>query len=430
MKRTLLGIAIGMAIVACGVAAALVSGWIALAPPVIESAATDMAAPEEDEHAGHDMSAMETSTEAQPTDDVAAMDAADPVEETQVTVSAVEEMPANAVMISLEQQRLIGLRTARIERRSLDRTIRTVGLVEYDERRVAHIHTKFSGWIESLQVDFTGELVEEGQQLLEIYSPELLSTQEEYLLALRARGSLGNSTFKEVRESSESLLQATRRRLQLWDITEDQIMAIEEVGEPFETMPIHSPIRGFVIRKSAYEGQHVGPDTELYTIADLGEIWIIADIYEYELPLVEVGQRAQVTLPYFPGETFEGRVDYIYPYLDGDTRTAKARLVFSNSDWKLKPDMYANVVLTAVMGDGLVIPEDAVIDTGVRKVAFRALPGGHFQPVEIQTGFKVGEWIQVLSGLEEGEEIVTGAAFLIDSESKLGSAMMAMGHQH
>jgi RND family efflux transporter MFP subunit len=223
------------------------------------------------------------------------------------------------------------------------------------------------------------------------------------------------------------LLDATRRRLQLWDITDDQIMALEEVGKPFERLPIYSPIRGFVIHKAAYEGQHVGPDSELYTIADLREVWITAEIYEYELPLLQVGQRATVTLPYFPGETFAGEVDYVYPYLSRETRTAKARLVLSNPDWKLKPDMYANVVLTADVGDGLVIPEDAVIDTGVRKVAFRALPGGHFQPVEIETGFKVGAWVQVLSGLDEGEEIITGAAFLVDSESKLGSALRSMG---
>ncbi len=420
MTRTLVGVLLGLMLAVGVFAAAFFTGWIATPPRTSEMAAMEMpgetqmpTATEADEHAGHDMSGMETTDPPQ-----ADVEPAD------------DEMPPNSVMISPERQRLIGLSTARVERRSLDRTIRTVGLVQYDERRVAHIHTKVTGWIESLQVDFTGELVDEGQQLLEIYSPELLSTQEEYLLALRARGSLGNSSFEVVRQSSESLLQATRRRLQLWDIPDDQIMALEELGEPFKTLPIYSPIRGFVTHKSAYEGQHVGPDTELYTIADLREVWITADIFEYELPLIEVGQRAEVTLPYFPGERFEGRVDYVYPYLDVETRTAKARLVFTNPDWKLKPEMYANVVLTAELGVGLVIPEDAVIDTGLRKVAFRALPGGHFQPVEIETGFKVGEWLQVLSGLDEGEEIVTGATFLVDSESKLGSALRAMGHLH
>ena len=428
MKRTLMGALLGVLITGGGFAVALSAGWITTSRPMGEMAATEMGE-EEQTPPGPDVSARKTSAQKQASagQDMAAMDTTGPQEGTNSGEPVAGEMPPDAVMISPERQRLIGLRTARVERQSLDRTIRTVGIVEYDERRVAHIHTKVSGWIESLQVDFTGELVEEGQQLLEIYSPELLSTQEEYLLALRARESLGNSSFAVVRASSESLLEATRRRLQLWDIPDQQIMALEEMGEPFKTLPIYSPIRGFVIHKAAYEGQHVGPSTELYTIADLREVWITADIYEYELPLVEVGQRARVTLPYFPGESFEGRVDYIYPYMDAKTRTAKARLVFPNPDWKLKPGMYANVVLTAVLGNGLVIPEDAVIDTGLRKVAFRALPGGHFQPVEIETGFKVGDMIQVLAGLEEGEEIVTGATFLVDSETKLGTALRSMG---
>jgi len=437
MKRTLLGIVIGIAIAAIAVAAAGFLGWISVPTPTagMEADVADMA--EVDDHAGRDTG------EPAAGGDMAGMTAGDTTgipaggsTDAGATPMAwmqpageTAAMPANAVMISPERQQLIGIRTAHVVRRSLDRTVRTVGIVTYDERRVAHIHTKVTGWIESLQVDFTGEFVDEGQQLLEIYSPELLSTQEEYLLALRARGSLGNSSFEEVRRSADSLVNATRRRLQLWDITDEQIMAIEEMGEPFEKLPVFSPIRGFVIHKSAYEGQHVGPDTELYTIADLREVWITADIYEYDLPLVEVGQRARVTLPYFSGELFEGVVDYIYPYMSGETRTAKARLVFPNPDWKLKPEMYANVELIAELGQGLVIPGDAVIDTGTRKVAFRVLPGGHFQPVEIETGFKVGDLLQVISGLEEGEEIVTGAAFLVDSETKLGSAMEAMGHR-
>lgn len=431
MNRIFVGIAAGVVIAAVAFAAAIAGGWVAVGRPEADRAAMETMEPAGDEHAGHDMAAVEGDATMQEgstaSTDKSGMEG---MPATPGPAVATGDMPADAVMISPERQRLIGLRTARVERQSLDRTVRTVGIVGYDERRVAHIHTKVSGWIESLQVDFTGELVEQGQQLLEIYSPELVSTQEEYLLALRARGTLGDSSFAVVRESSASLLEATRRRLQLWDVTDEQIMAIEEAGAPFKRLPIYSPIRGFVIHKTAYEGQHVGPNTELYTIADLREVWITADIYEYELPLVRVGQRAQVTLPYFPGEAFEGRVDYIYPYLEGETRTAKARLVFSNPDWKLKPDMYANVVLTAELGEGLVIPEDAVIDTGLRKVVFRALPEGHFQPVEIETGFKVGAMVQVLSGLVEGEEIVTGAAFLVDSESKLGSALRSMGHQH
>jgi len=429
MKQALVGAVAGIALAAAGLAVAVYLGL--LSPISLGTAATRPetgSTAEGDEHAGLDMGAMTgggSETETTPAAEMAGMGVE--ADEPMAGTEGAAEMPPNSVMISPERQQLIGIRTTTVEHRALERTIRAVGLVEYDERRVAHIHTKVTGWIQSLQVDFTGERVDEGQELLKIYSPELLSTQEEYLLALRARGTLGNSSFDEVRRSAESLVEATRRRLQLWDITDEQIMAIEELGRPFEELPVFSPIRGFVIHKSAYEGQHVGPDTELYTIADLREVWITADIYEYELPLVQVGQRAHVTLPYFPGEAFEGVVDYIYPYMSGETRTAKARLVFSNEDGKLKPDMYANVELVAELGEGLVIPQDAVIDTGTRKVAFRVLPGGRFQPVEIETGFSVGDMLQVISGLEEGETIVSGAAFLVDSESKLGSAMMAMG---
>ena len=426
MNRNLLRVVLAV-VVAAGVAVAFLAGRMSV-PAITDMGAIQEAGPATaDENAGRDMGAM---TAAEPESKTAGGQVAGSegiADMARPAAGADQPMPADAVMITPERQQLIGIRTARVERRSLDRTIRTVGVVGYNERRVAHIHTKVTGWIESLQVDSTGELVAQGQQLLEIYSPQLLSTQEEYLLALRGRASLGDSAFPEVARSAHSLLEATRRRLQLWDVSDEQIMALEESGVPAKTLPIHSPIRGFVIHKGAYEGQHVGPDTELYTIADLEDVWITADIYEYELPFVAVGQVARVTLPYFPGESFAGRVDYIYPYMSGETRTAKARLVFANPGWKLKPDMYANVEMTARLGEGLVIPEDAVIDTGTRKVAFRKLPGGHFQPVAIETGFKVGDQIQVLAGLTEGEEIVTGAAFLVDSESKLRSALRGMG---
>jgi Cu(I)/Ag(I) efflux system membrane fusion protein len=427
MNRNLLRSLLAV-LIAGGVAAAFLTGRMTAPDPTADMAAGEPAAAATGaEHAGHDPGAV-TATEPESKtggEQEAGMEGM--ADMAQPTAAGDQPMPADTVMISPERQQLIGLRTARVERRSLDRTIRTVGVVGYNERRVAHIHTKVTGWIESLRVDSTGELVEQGQQLLEIYSPQLLSTQEEYLLALRSRASLGDSAFPEVARSAHSLLEATRRRLQLWDIPDEQIMALEETGVPTKTLPIYSPIRGFVIHKGAYEGQHVGPDTLLYTIADLQDVWITADIYEYEIPLVVVGQQAVVTLSYAPGESFLGRVDYIYPYMTGETRTAQARLVFANPGWKLKPGMYANVEITARLGEGLVIPEDAVIDTGTRKVAFRKLPDGHFQPVEIETGFKVGDQVQVLAGLTEGEEIVTGAAFLVDSESKLRSALRGMG---
>lgn len=453
MNRILAGVLIGVVVAAATVVVLLATGWLALgAPPDPESAMTQgdpgvMQAPAagSGEHAGHQMPEVEgmgepgsealDAGEGRQMSGSAEQDAGEHAaaehEATAAPTGDTGSMPPDAVMISPERQQLIGIRTARVERADLDRTIRTVGRVEYDERRVAHIHTKVNGWIENLEVDFTGKLVEEGQPLLDIYSPELLSTQEEYLLALRAVRTLGESSVAEVGQSARSLLRATRRRLQLWDVTDEQIDRLEETGEPSQNLTLYSPIRGFVIHKGAYEGKFVGPKDELYTIADLGDVWIIADVYEYELPLVREGQPARVTFPYFPGETFRGRVDYVYPYLEGETRTARLRMVFSNPGWRLKPDMYANVELTARVGEGLLIPEDAIIDTGTRQVAFRVLPGGHFQPVEVQTGVKVGDRFQVLAGLSEGEEVVSGAAFLVDSESKLRSALRGMGgHQH
>jgi RND family efflux transporter MFP subunit len=303
--------------------------------------------------------------------------------------------------------------------------------VEYDETRVSHVHTRVSGWIQSLYVDFTGKHVEQGQPLIGIYSPELVATQEEYLLALRAQSSLGTSEYAEIALPTRALLESTRRRLQLWSVTDEQIAAIEASGEPQTELMIHAPVSGVVIHKNAYEGLHVDPATELYTIADLSEVWVIADVYESELPYVRAGQRGTVSLSHQPGSSFRGVVDYVYPYLADDTRTVSVRLVLPNPDAMLKPGMFANVELQANLGRSVVIPEDAVIDTGERQVVFLILDEGHFLPREVVTGMRFDGKLQVLSGLSEGDVVAAGAAFLIDSESKLGSALRGMsGHQH
>ncbi len=442
MNRTLAGVALG---VGAAVLIALVSwwaGWLQFGPAAPMPHATAMAggaqpgaAPMpgmpmqgsgagQGEHAGPAEHAMEGNQAAGAQEAMAGMEHGG-------AAAPAADIPADAVMISPERQQLIGVRTARVERASVEHTIRTVGEVTYDERRVAHIHTRIKGWIEKLHVDFTGKLVEKGQPLLEIYSPELVSTQEEYLLALRARDSLGNSPFAEIASSSRSLLEATRRRLLLWEITPEQIRELEERNEPQTTLTLFSPIRGFVINKNAWEGKFVGPQDELYTIADLRRVWVLADVYESELDYVRPGQPAAISLSYLPGQEFTGRVDYIYPYLEGETRTVKVRVVLDNPGWQLKPDMFANVQLRTRLGEALMIPEDAVIDTGERQVVFLALPGGHFQPREIEVAGRFNGKIRVLSGLEEGDTVVSGATFLIDSESKLRSAMGNMaGHQH
>lgn len=438
MTKTISGVLVGLVLAGCALFISWSFGWVHVsgvpAPGGGQAMENEMgttpgamAEPENaapvDEHAGHDMGAVGT----EPMTDEGEMETMDTVP----PAAADPAMPEGAVMISPERQQLIGVRTAVAVREPASRTIRTVGRVEYDERLVAHIHTKVEGWIETLAVDFTGEFVAAGQPLLEIYSPSLVATQEEYLLALRARAMMQDSSIAEVAAGSRSLLDATRNRLLLWDITAEQIEQLEERGTPTRTLSLHSPIEGYVIHKGAYEGQFVGPKDELFAIADLTQVWVTADIYESELPLIQPGQSARVTLSYQPGQVFRGRVDYIYPYLAGETRTAKVRIELPNPDAAFKPDMYANVEIDARRGTALTVPEDAVIDSGARQVVLLALEEGHFLPREVQVGARLGDRLEILSGLEEGDVVVSGAAFLIDSESKLRSALRGMtGHQH
>jgi Cu(I)/Ag(I) efflux system membrane fusion protein len=288
------------------------------------------------------------------------------------------------------------------------------------------VNIKLEGWIDKLLVSATGDRVKKGQVLFTLYSPELVATQEEYLLALKGKKALGGSEFPEVAEGATSLLEVTRRRLRLWDITEDHIQDLERTGMVLKTLPIHSPITGTVIKKVALAGIHVNPGDELYTIADLSQIWIMADIYEYELPFIILGQTATVTLSYDPRTVLTARVGFIYPTLDPQTRTAKVRFEMENPGEKLKPDMYANVELKIPLGTRLVIPRDAVLESGERQVIFIHHGGGKLEWRNVKLGAKAGDWVEVLEGLKEGDHIVTSANFLIDSESQLKAAVSGM----
>lgn len=342
---------------------------------------------------------------------------------------AMDQIPAGAVQLSPRKQQTSGVRTSRVEERPLARTIRTVGLLQADETKIRHIHTKISGWIEHLHVNFTGELVERGQPLVSIYSPELVSTQVEYLLALKGQGWLKDSPYPEAKSGADSLLKVTRQRLLFWDITPQQIRELEESGEPKRALILHSPIKGFVTLKEVYEGKYVTPEMDLYTITDLSQVWTYLDIYEYELPLVKVGQEVALILAYFPSETFRGKVTYIYPTLDPQTRTNKIRVEFLNPGYKLKPDMYATAEIWVDLGKRLAIPEDAVLDSGTEKVVFQVAGDGHFEPRRVTLGNKAEGYYEVLEGLSPGAEVVTSANFLVDSESRLKAAMGAMaGH--
>ena len=336
------------------------------------------------------------------------------------------ELPG-VVIIPQERLQTIGVKYEPVARRPLEKLIRTVGRVAVDERRLAKVTIKFHGWIERLFVSAIGDHVKKGQELFTIYSPDLVATQEEYLLALQGRKQLGESEFPEVARSSQELLEATRHRLHLWDISEDHIRDLERTKQVTKTLPIHSPITGTVIRKEVLQGTHVEPGEELYTIADLSRLWILADIYEYELPFVKVGQQASVSLSYDPGTVLTGRLGFIYPTLDPKTRTAKVRFEVDNVDEKLKPDMYANVELGVDLGTRLAVPQEAIIESGRKQIVFLHHGGGKLEPRLIKTGVKTGEWSEVLEGLKEGDHVVTSANFLIDSESRLKSAIDSMG---
>ncbi len=322
----------------------------------------------------------------------------------------------------------IGVKTLVVRRRALSRVVRTVGRVDYDETRVRRITPKVGGWIEKQYVDFTGQVVEKGQPLLEIYSPELVSTQEEYLRALRFREVLRGSSFGEVRTGAENLVQSTRIRLLFWDITPQQIRALEEKGTITKTMTLYAPFRGIVLKKEVLEGEYIRPGQALYTIADLSRVWVYADVYEYEAPWIHEGQEAEMTLAYLPGQTYRGRVVYVYPYLKNKTRTLQVRMEFPNSkNLDLKPDMWADVVLrSATDREGLAVPVEAVLRTGKRDLALVALGGGKFAPRELRLGVESDGYFEVLEGLQEGEQVVTSAQFLINSESSLRSAIQKM----
>ena len=322
----------------------------------------------------------------------------------------------------------IGVRTAIVKRQPFHRVIHTVGHLDYNEEKLSVVNTKFSGWIEKLYVQRTGDLVSKGQPLFTIYAPDLVVTQQEYLLALENQRKMQNTSISEIKQSAQSLLAASRQRLKYWDISDKQIEQLESTGEVSKAITIYSPANGVVIHKNAIEGSHVESGMDLYRIADLSTIWVFAHVFEYELSWVKVGQLAKMELPYLPGKKFAGRIDYIYPYLDKKTRDVKIRLAFENPDLKLKPQMYANIhIASQIDDDALIIPSEAIIRTGIRNLVFIALGEGKFAPQEIRIGAEGGNgMIQVIAGLSEGEIIVTSAQFLLDSESRLQETIQKM----
>lgn len=326
------------------------------------------------------------------------------------------------------QRQMIGLTYGVAERKPVEKVIHTVGRFDYDERKLAEVVLKVSGYIQDMFVDYTGKSVKKGDPLFSIYSPDLVSAQQEYLLARDNARALGESDVPGARESADSLLRASRERLRLWDLTDAQVAALERNGKPKLAQTIYSPIAGVVTEKTALKGRAVEPGMVLYKIADLSTIWVYGDIYEYELPLVHVGQEATITNSYDPTAHFTARVAYISPMLDPKTRTAKVRFELKNSaDHVLRPETYGTVELHVRLGERLIVPSTAVLDSGRSQVVFVDGGDGRLIPRPVKVGGRFDDTLEIVDGLQAGERIVTSGNFIVDSESKLQAAESMMG---
>lgn len=333
----------------------------------------------------------------------------------------------NPVHLDADAARRIGVRYVVAERKVVDRALSTVGTVTYDETRIVDVNPKIDGWIERLYVDFTGMPVRRGQPLLALYSPMLVSAQEELILARRLVDESAADPAGRAAERARQLLEASRRRLAYWDIPAGEIRRIEETGQPTKTLTLTSPASGFVIEKNVFEGGRIAPGMNLYRIADLSIVWVEGEVFERDLSMVREGQPAQVTVQTYPGETFTGTVTYVYPTVTLEARTGRVRVELANPQGKLKPGMYARVALEVPSGEPrLVLPREAVHATGERAWVFVRGPDEMLIAREVKTGLVTGREIEVLSGLEAGETVVASANFLIDAESSMGSAIEAM----
>jgi len=342
--------------------------------------------------------------------------------------AATKTMAVGTVRIAPDKQQLIGVRTTTVVREPLVRSLRTTGQITADETKIEHVHVKISGYIDKVYVNYVGQLVKKGQPLFSVYSPDLVATEEEYLIAKRAEKNLGTSEFKEVSQGGQALLRSARQRLKLWDITDEQIKRLDESGEVSRTLTFYSPVSGFVMDRKAFPQTAITPDMDLYQITDLSKVWVNADIYEYEVPYVRVGQTLEMQLSYYAGKTYTGKVTYIYPTVDPVTRTVKVRIECANPNYDLKPQMFANVDLKINYGTQILVPQEAVMDSGDKQYVFLVHDGGVFEPRSIQMGPKLDGKVVVMSGLKPGDTIVTSGNFLVDSESRLKSAMNGMQH--
>jgi RND family efflux transporter MFP subunit len=341
-------------------------------------------------------------------------------------VYADQQAPApGAIQITAEKQQLIGMRYGAVEWSSDGQAIRFAGRVVPDETRITRVHAKVDGWIERVSVDFTGQLIQQGQQLLTLYSPELLASQQELLLAIKAKNLMQHSSMAESAGNSAALVEAARRRLELWDISRSQMEEVERTDKPIKSITLYSPAGGYVTARNAFPGQRITPETELYAITDLSHVWVMADVFEADAPQIRLGQAATIILP-GASSTLTARAAYLQPQIDPATRTLKVRLDLANPGLRLKPDMFVDVLMKIGAGRRLTVPSEAVLDSGTTKTVFLDRGNGFFEPRQVETGQRIGDRVEIVRGLRPGERIVISAAFLLNSESQMKSAMGAM----
>ena len=334
---------------------------------------------------------------------------------------------AQPVSLSADASRRIGVTYATVTKGSLPRTVRTVGFVTYDETRLATVNLKIDGWVERLFVDFTGAPVRAGQPLLEVYSPGLVTAQEELLLAIDLVRQTEEAGGARSTDNARKLLDAARRRLAYWDISEEEVRAMEERGTVTKTLTLSSPASGIVVEKNVVEGGRIMAGMDLYQIADLSRVWLEAEVFEKDISLMREGQHGMVSFESYPGEMFHGSVTYIYPTVSASARTGKVRLELPNPGLRIKPGMYAQVEIQGpALEETLLVPRSAVLQTGERSIVFHRMSDGQLHPMEVVTGLSSGDQVQILSGLAEGTVVASSATFLIDAESNLGAAMAGM----
>ena len=336
-----------------------------------------------------------------------------------------QQQAEGTITLNENQQKLAGVRTAVVHAELLARDLHTNAVIASDESRIAHVHVKFSGVIDQVFANATSQFVRKGQTLFTVYSPDLLATEEEFLIARRNREALSGSAYREVAENSNAMLQAARERLSLWDISDTQIHQLEQTGKPLRTLAIASPASGYITDRKAFAHAAVNPDTDLYVISDLSSVWALVDLFDTDLPYVRSGQHVSFSLASSPGKVFTGAISQILPFVDPQTRTVKARVQLANPGLLLKPQMFADASIHISYGKQIALSRDAVLDSGNAQQVYVVEPGGRFVPRKVTLGADLDDRVIVLSGLRDGETVVTSANFLIDSESKLKTAQGA-----